>query len=146
MMKFKKYLVGISMILASAAACAKPNAMTLDGSFINNTSSSVGGVVFANDYSDNVYIKISGVPMSPSDTSSGAFDVVSGIGVTYSIELSSLKSYITMRLVNMNTHPYQMCDWHVDKNTSTANPPVLTYGSEPACTLTGAYNFEMRKL
>lgn len=138
LLNFKRCLVGISMILASTAVFAKPNAVTVTGSFIDNITSSIKGAVFATDIADNAYITVAGETIPPGQTTT-SFDITPGTEVSYSIELSSLHNTITMRLVDPSSG--QLCDWYVHPNTMA---PEAKASNPPVCTLTGAYNYVMR--
>ena len=143
-MNFKKYLTGISMILTSAAAFAQPNSVMLTGYFINSTSSSFWGMVMPKDNSDNANVQIAGETMSPSEPYSRFEVAPRQPGVFYSIELSSLKNYIIMRLIQASDFD-QICDWYVFPKTSAKHPPIAAQYNAPECMLTGVYNFVMTK-
>ena len=143
-MNFKNYLVGISILLTSAAAFAQPNTFTLDGHFINKSTSTdskynfIQGWVWAENGGDYSYIKVdSGIPVNQT------FHIPGSSGIYYSIELSNLKGIVHIRLDDPNFFPEPECEWLVSSTTSKANPPQLSSWSTSGCNLTGVYDFSL---
>jgi hypothetical protein len=145
-MNFQKFLIGFSMILTSAAAFAKPNGVTVDGYFINKISSinAINGMVAAKDpISDNAFIQVAGEPIPPGYPSD-IFNVDPGTTgeVHYSIEVSSLTSYVTMRLLDQNSG--QICYWIFQPNNPQPQADPNYPPNPPVCTLSGTYDFVMQ--
>lgn len=135
----KKYLVGVSMILASAAAFAQPNSVTETGSFINNTFYTIHGMVQAKDYTDNAYITIAGETI-PSGAAYYSFDIAPGKTVSYSINLTSLNNTVIMRL---NDNSGQFCYWNVLANTMEPVADPNHPNNPPVCKLIPSYDYAM---
>jgi hypothetical protein len=143
-MKFKKYLVGISMLLASATVFAKPNGLKVDGYFINNFGTGpFNWLILPDDSTDMANVTVDGVVIPPdADRAGGNLNFLGS--VHYSIVVTSLKKNVMMRLYDINSG--SICYWHFDASSPT-NPPVFDKDKSSAgvCVLSGIYNFIMQK-
>ncbi len=145
-MSLKKYIVGISMILASATAFAKPNAITVDGSLLNYfpAAPTISGMMLVKDSTDlaNITMTEANVVIPPTNGDRvGAYIALGSAGIQYSIVVSNLNNDVMVRLLDSNSG--SACYWYFHPKNPV--PELDSSQSTPGiCALSGMYDFIMQ--